>query len=69
MRFESGLTDDLNSTEGEGEKVHRSIACLVGEEESIEFRVCIASVKTVDGEFPAYREPPKINKLHVINFP
>lgn len=31
------------------------------------FRVCIVCVKTVDGEFPAYRELLKFNKLRVIS--
>ena len=38
-----------------------------GEQKAMKFRVCNTCVKGVVREFFAYREPPKINKLSVIN--
>jgi hypothetical protein len=67
MRFESGPTYYLNSTAGEGKKVHRSIGCSVGKEKAMKCRVCNTCVNGVVREFGAYREPPKTNKLRFIN--
>ena len=47
--------------------VHGSIGHSVGEGKPIKLCVCTVCVKTVNGEFPAYRELLKFNELRVIS--